>query len=103
MKARSTLAAGIFALSMGQAAFGNDIIRSAFATVTSPFITTTGLGGTSTVADMEKAQKLGLDEADVDAIRHGRMTSSVREMARDSNRSEQETLRILQDEFGIAQ
>lgn len=103
MRVRSALAAGIFVFFMGQSAFGNDIVGSSLGTVTSPFITTTGLGGTSTVADMEKAQKLGLDEADVDAIRHGHMTSSVREMAKDSNRSEQDTLRILQDEFGVAQ
>ena len=101
MKVCRTLAMGICLFSMGQSAFCDDIIGSALGTVTSPFVVTTGLAGTSIVVNMAKAQELGLDEADVAAIQQGRMTDTIRRLAKENDRSEEDTLHILQVELEI--
>src|SRR3990167_9493404 len=100
MKVCRAFAVGICMFSMGQFAFSHGD-GGVFATVTSPFLTTTGVAGTSTALDMAKAQKLGLDEADVEAIQQGRMTDAIRRLATENDRSEEDTLHILQAELAL--
>jgi hypothetical protein len=92
MKVLSKIAIGVLAFSMGQSAL-------CASTVISPFLTSSGLSGGTTAAEVNKAEKLGLDEADVLAIREGRMTENIRLLAKDNQKSEKEIMEILQAEF----
>ena len=96
MRILNTVVGCALALSMAQAAFATDGVG---ATISSPFITSTGLGCTTAV-DAAKAERLGLDAADIQAIRLGHMTENIRAIS--NGKPDAEVLNILQDEFGRA-
>jgi hypothetical protein len=65
-----------------------------------PFATLTGLGA-STVGGAKKAEKLGLNQADIEAIRQGEMTENIRALAKNSGKTEEETMEILQNSIDV--
>ncbi len=95
MKVLKKVACCVFVLSMEQAAFCHPIIIS-------PFLSTSGVSsGYTTAEEMARREELGLDQADMEAVREGRMTSRIREIAEESGKSDEQTLKILQDEFNV--
>ena len=98
MKTLNTIASCALALCVGQTVLGVD---AALGTVSSPFLTSTGLSSSAGGNNREAAEKMGLEEADVQAIRQGRMTDRIRSLASESKKTEVEAMQILQDQFGV--
>ncbi len=92
----------ILAISLSQYAFGgliSGIIGDAVGIVISPFVTATGLSASTAGVNKEKADKLEMSDDDVKAVYENRLTDRIREMAKESGKSEGEALQILRAEF----
>ena len=104
MKVLRKLAVGVFALSMGQVAFCGiveGLVGDVLFTASSPFLTCTGFLASTSEAGRENAEKMELDEADVNAVREGTMTEHLSILVEKSHLSSGEAMAILQDAFGV--
>ena len=94
MKIRSKIACAILALSLTQTAF-------CFACFMLSLMTTGPTTGQK--YELMRAQEIGLDAAELEAIHAGHLTPHIRDIVEDANKSDEEILAILRETLEISE
>ena len=94
MRVRSKLVCGILALSLTQSAFCLAIFALSATTV-----------GFTTGGELAnyKAQEMGLNDADVQAIQANQLTAHIRDLFENEDKSDEEILAILRETLEISE